>query len=194
MVGEIHLCSQPKRVTGLPRLSTPESDSGRTTGRGQWAHLSAGLSGSIKRTRGGEDKASVAKMPPWSWRPKPLRGSPQSTTSVVSVCTIWPPGPTVLEASDTAGAGGHGTQDTVPGVTSCQSPPTLGGTAWSQRGRVSGRPAPPRGGAKSRPILNFGVVGSTWQSCGQDPGRQLLECHVIKQAPRVRDMTSCDVV
>lgn len=48
----------------------------------------------------------MAKMPPCSWRPKPLRGSPQSTTSVVSVWTICPPGPTVLEARDTVGQEG----------------------------------------------------------------------------------------
>lgn len=82
--------------------------------QGKVSNLSAGLSGSIKRTRGGEDRVSVAKMPPWSWSPKPFRGSPLRITSVVSVWTICPPGPTVLEASDTErmreaeGQGSHG--------------------------------------------------------------------------------------
>ena len=89
-------------------------------------HLSAGLSGSMKRTRGGEDRVSVAKMPPWSWRPKPLRGSPQSTTSVISVCTICPPGPTVLEARDTVGQVGMALSEADPARPSCGGQPTPG--------------------------------------------------------------------
>lgn len=77
------------------------SSAAPSASKGKVSNLSAGLSGSIKRTRGGEDRVSVAKMPPWSWSPKPFKGSPLSTTSVVSVWTICPPGPTVLEANDT---------------------------------------------------------------------------------------------
>lgn len=87
--------------------------------KGKVSNLSAGLSGSIKRTRGGEDRVSVAKMPPWSWSPKPFKGSPLRITSVVSVWTICPPGPTVLEASDTErmreaeGQGSHGPHNSL---------------------------------------------------------------------------------
>lgn len=122
-----------------------ELESGRPRGRGQLAHLSAGLSGSMKRTRGGEDRVSVAKMPPWSWRPKPLRGSPQSTTSVVSVCTICPPGPTVLEASDTAGQVGTALRWAVPESPSCQHQPTPRPKDLESEGRVGGSPASPCG-------------------------------------------------
>lgn len=93
----------------------------------------------MKRTRGGEDKVSVAKMPPWSWRPKPLRGSPQSTTSVVSVCTICPPGPTVLEASDTAGQVGKALRGRNTASPSCWSHPTPGPKDLESEGQVSGR-------------------------------------------------------
>jgi hypothetical protein len=76
----------------------------------------------MKRTKGGEDRVSVVKMPPWSWRPKPLRGSPQSTTSVVSVCTICPPGPTVLEASDTVGQMGLALSGPLSGLPELPTP------------------------------------------------------------------------
>lgn len=114
-------------------------------GQGQLAHLSAGLSGSMKRTRGGEDRVSVAKMPPWSWRPKPLRGSPQSTTSVVSVCTICPPGPTVLEASDTAGQAGTALREAAPEGPSCQNQPIPRLKDLESEGQARGSPALPWG-------------------------------------------------
>lgn len=60
-------------------------------------HLSAGESGSMNRMQAGADSASVANTPPWSCRPKPVSGSPLSTTSLFSTCTTWPPTPTVLE-------------------------------------------------------------------------------------------------
>lgn len=64
-------------------------------------HLSAELSGSMNRIRGGAESVSVANIPPCSWTPKPLSGSPVRTTSLVSTWTTWPPGPTELEARDT---------------------------------------------------------------------------------------------
>ena len=66
-------------------------------------YLSAGLSGSMKRTTAGADRASVAKTPPCSCRPKPVSGSPRRTTSLVSTWTTCPPGPTELDARDTRG-------------------------------------------------------------------------------------------
>lgn len=107
-------------------------------GQEKLAHLSAGLSGSMKRTSGGEERVSVAKMPPWSWRPKPLRGSPQSMTSVVSVCTICPPGPTVLEASDTAGQVGMAVRWAVPESPSGQNQPIPRLKNLESDGQVSG--------------------------------------------------------
>lgn len=65
-------------------------------------YLSAELSGSMKRIRGGAERVSVANIPPCSWTPNPFRGSPLRVTSLDSVWTIWPPGPTELEAKDTA--------------------------------------------------------------------------------------------
>lgn len=88
----------------------------------------------------------MAKMPPWSWRPKPLRGSPQSTTSVVSVCTIWPPGPTVLEASDTGGAGRHGAQGHSLQEAFLPEPIHPQPRHLESEGQVSGRPDSPEAG------------------------------------------------
>lgn len=70
-------------------------------------YLSAGLSGSIKRMTGGADRVSVAKTPPCSWIPKPVSGSPLRMTSLVSTWKTCPPGPTELDAKDTAGGGGR---------------------------------------------------------------------------------------
>lgn len=70
-------------------------------------YLSAGLSGSIKRTTGGADRVSVAKTPPCSWIPKPVSGSPLRTTSLVSTWKTCPPGPTELDARDTEGERGR---------------------------------------------------------------------------------------
>lgn len=58
----------------------------------------------MKRTSGGADSVSVANIPPCSWTPKPLSGSPVRTTSLVSTWTTCPPGPTELEAKDTGRA------------------------------------------------------------------------------------------
>lgn len=66
-------------------------------------YLSAGLSGSIKRMTGGADRVSVAKTPPCSWIPKPVSGSPLRMISLVSTWKTCPPGPTELDARDTAG-------------------------------------------------------------------------------------------
>lgn len=66
-----------------------------------FAHLSAELSGSMNRISGGADSVSVANIPPCSWTPKPLRGSPVRMISLVSTWTTWPPGPTELDARDT---------------------------------------------------------------------------------------------
>ncbi len=65
------------------------------------SHLSAGVSGSIKRTQAGADSGSVANTPPCNCRPNPVRVSPLRTTSLDSICTTWPPAPTVLDARDT---------------------------------------------------------------------------------------------
>lgn len=131
MDGKIHLCSQAKRVTGLPRLSVrphPTESEWQAHGEGavgsplrRAVRLNKTHEGWGGQSLGGEDAALEleAEAAEGVSAEHDLRGLRVHNLSA------WPHR---AGGQRHCGAGGHGAQGTVPGVTSCQSPPTLGGT------------------------------------------------------------------
>ena len=151
MVGEMHLCSQAKHVTGLPRLSAPRL--GERQAPGEWAggsplRRAVGLNKAHERWGGqglgGEDAALElqAEAAEGVSAEHDLRGLRVHNLAAR---------PHRAGGQRHCGAGGQALRAACRGA-SCQSPPTLGGTTWSGRGPVSWRPDRPGAGPSRGPF------------------------------------------
>lgn len=158
MVGEIHLCSQPKRDC-TPGCPPPNRTVAGPRGGAVGSPLRSGC-------QARQNARGVGRTRP-RWRRRAPGAEAEAAEGVsaehnlrglrVHNLAAWPHR---AGGERHCGAGGHGTQGTVPGPP-CQSPPTLGGTAWESERAREWEARRSSGGAKSAAHSGTSVVGSS---------------------------------